>query len=77
MENESVVLSIQITANKLGRVPSKGEVRSYHNQPRSISAKEPNGYGGRHYEAQRWNQILKTVGFDWLPIGKRGKAKKG
>jgi hypothetical protein len=76
-ENESVILSIEITANKLGRVPFKGEVRNYHNKPRPISAREPNGFGGRHYESQRWNQILKTIGFDWLPTGKRGKAKKG
>lgn len=77
MENDAVCLSISTTANRLNRVPCKGEVRNYHNLPRPVSSREPNGYRGADYQAQRWNQILKTVGFDWLPVGKRGMAKKG
>jgi len=75
VENERIILSIENVANHLNRVPTKGEVRLYHAEPRPVSDKEPHGYRGQYYEASKWHSKLKAIGFSWLPAGTRGKSR--
>ena len=66
-QNEEVISAIGRAANQQKRIPFKREARELFN-----------GWhlwrGGVDSPA-RWNQILKTVGFDWLPAAKGGRKR--
>jgi hypothetical protein len=66
-QNEVVISAIGRAANQQKRIPYKGEARELFNGWDLWS-------GGVDSPA-RWNQILKTVGFDWLPVAKGGRKR--
>jgi hypothetical protein len=68
MEKERIINSIVRCARLLNRVPLKGEVRDFHNREHQR--------GKNSYEAQGWNFRLETIGFAWLPQGKRGQIQR-
>jgi hypothetical protein len=64
-ENEWIMLSIAVLANKLDRPPTKVEARKFY-----IS------YGGFTYRTSAaFRQQLEAIGATWLPAGVRGKAR--
>lgn len=65
MQNESVIAAIGKAANLHKRIPFKGEARAQFNRW--------DLWRGGIDSPARWNQILKTVGFDWLPAAKAGR----
>jgi hypothetical protein len=65
LENEWIMLSIAVLANKLDRPPTKVEARKFH-----IS------YGGVTYPTSAaFRQQLEVIGATWLPAGVRGEAR--
>jgi hypothetical protein len=65
LENEWIMLSIAVLANKLDRPPTKVEARKFH-----IS------YGGVTYPTSAaFGQQLEVIGATWLPAGVRGPAR--
>lgn len=64
-ENEWIMLSIAVLANKLDRPPTKVEARKFH-----ISH-----VGVTYPTSAAFRQQLKVIGATWLPAGVRGEAR--